>query len=242
MTFKPTPPRRFPRPLTVVILQAFMFLGCPSFAMSSQASVEKLIENWEGYSPGSIGVPGQWTPYKGFPSPKHLPVVVRDSDRPALRLKTDNSSIRIGLKVDIDLAKTPVLRWTWKAVTLPQHGNATSAVNDQVARVFVIFRSGLQATGIGYIWDTSAPVGTVTANKHTLLDRRLLVVRSGSAGVGVWHTETRDVFADYSKLFGSKPGNVRAIGIESHSEDASHKSEALIGALFFPSARLPRLW
>lgn len=237
MTSKPTLPRRFERLLTVVILQGFMVLGLPSFPMSSQASVEKLIEDWAGYSPGSIGVPGQWTLYGPFASPKHLPVVVRDSGRPALLLKTDNSSIRIGLKVDIDLAKAPVLRWDWKALTLPQHGNAASEVNDQVARVFVIFGSRLQAKGIGYLWDTSAPVGTVTAKKHPLLDRRLLVVRSGSAGVGVWHTETRNVFVDYSQLFGSRPGNVRAIGIESHSEDASHKSEALIGALFVTGAR-----
>jgi hypothetical protein len=234
---KPTLRRRFQRPLTVVIFQVFMVLGFHSFAVSSQAPVEKLIEDWKGYSPGSVGVPGEWAPYRGFPAPKQPPVVVKDAGRPALLLKTDNSSIRLGLKVDIDLAKTPVLRWDWKAVTLPQHGNATSAVNDQVARVFVIFRSGLQATGIGYIWDTAAPVGTVTANKQTLLDRRLVVVRSGSAGVGVWHTETRNVFADYSKLFGSKPGNVRAIGVESHSEDASHKSEALIGGIVFTTAR-----
>jgi hypothetical protein len=230
-------PRRLPRLLTVVILQAFMVVGSASFLMSGQASAEKLIEDWKRYSTGSVGMPGEWTPYRGFPSPKHLPVVVNDAGRPALLLKTDNSSIRLGLKVDIDLAKTPVLRWDWKAVTLPQHGNATSQVNDQVARVFVIFRSGLQATGIGYIWDTAAPVGTVTANKQTLLDRRLVVVRSGSAGVGVWHTETRNVLADYSKLFGSKPGNVRAIGVESHSEDASHKSEALIGGIVFTTAR-----
>jgi hypothetical protein len=229
MTARPTRLRHFRRPLALVMLQGLL--------LSGHASAERLVEDWKKYASGSVGVPGEWTPYKGFASPKHLPVVVKDAGRPALLLKTDNSSIRIALKVDIDLAKTPVLRWDWKAVTLPQHGNAQSAVNDQVARVFLIFGSAVQAKGLGYIWDTSAPVGTVTTTKQTLLDRRLLVVRSGSAGVGAWHTETRNVLADYKKLFGSPPGKVRAVGIESHSEDANHKSEALFGALSFTEAQ-----
>jgi hypothetical protein len=77
----------------------------------------------------------------------------------------------------------------------------------------------------------------VTTTTQTLLDRRLLVVRSGSAGVGAWQTETRNVLNDYTKLFGSAPGHVRAVGIESHSEDANHTSEALFGSLSFTSAR-----
>jgi Protein of unknown function (DUF3047) len=221
------------RPLIVVAIQVVMFL----LAAGGQASGEKLVEDWKRYSPGSVGIPGEWAPYWGFGAPKQLPVVVMDSGRPALRMKTDNSSIRILLKVDVDLAKTPILRWDWKAVTLPQHGNAKTAVNDQVARVFVILGSRVQARGIAYVWDTAAPVGTSTVTKSTLLDRRLVVVRSGSAGVGAWHTETRNVLDDYSKLFGSRPGDVRGIGLESHSEDASHKSEALFGALSFIEKR-----
>jgi len=209
----------------------------PGFTVGSHAAVDKLVEDWKSYAPGSVGLPGEWTFYRGFPSPKQLPVVVNDAGRPALRLKTDNSSIRMALKVDIDLTKTPVLRWNWKAVTLPRLGNAQSAVNDQVARVFLIFGSALSAKGLGYIWDTAAPVGTVTTNTHTLLDRRLLVVRSGSAGVGAWQTEMRNVLDDYKKLLGSAPGHVRAVGIESHSEDAHHTSEALFGALSFTTAQ-----
>jgi Protein of unknown function (DUF3047) len=227
----------FHRGLIGLILFGLVLSTLPAFPVGSHALVEKLVEDWKTYAPGSVGVPGQWTLYRGFASPRNLPVVVKDAGRPALLLKTDNSSIRIMLAVDIDLAKTPVLRWDWKAVTLPRLGNAQSAVNDQVARVFLVFGSALRAKGLGYIWDTSAPVGAVITNTHTLLDRRLLVVRSGSAGVGAWQTETRNVLADYEKLFGAAPGHVRAVGIESHSEDANHKSEALFGALAFTSTQ-----
>jgi hypothetical protein len=220
----------------MVVAQVFVLL-LSVWPADGRAAGEKLIEDWTRYSAGSVGIPGEWSAYWGFGSPKQLPVVVRDAGRPALRLKTDNASIRILLKVDVDLAKTPVLRWSWKAVTLPQHGNATSAVNDQVARVFVILGSRVQARGIGYMWDTAAPVGTTTVMKNAMLDRRLVVVRSGSAGVGAWQSETRNVLEDYSKLFGSRPGNIRGIGLESHSEDANHKSEVLIGALVFAAPR-----
>jgi hypothetical protein len=212
-------------------------LVVPLFAVGGQAAGETTVEDWARYSPGRAGIPGEWAPYFGFGAPKQLPMVVRDAGRPALHLKTDHSSVRLMLKVDVDLAKTPVLRWSWKAVTLPQHGKATSAVNDQVARVFVILGSRVQARGIGYMWDTAAPVGTTTVTKSTMLDRRLIVVRSGSAGVGAWQSETRNVLDDYAKLFGSRPGDVRAIGLESHSEDANHKSEVLIGALVFTAPR-----
>jgi hypothetical protein len=65
-------------------------------------------------------------------------------------------------------------------------------------------------------------------------------LRSGSEIPWVtvrWKSATRNVLVDYTKLFESKPGNVRAVGIESHSEDANHKSETLFGALSFTRAQ-----
>ena len=84
---------------------------------------------------------------------------------------------------------------------------------------------------LGYVWDTHAPVGTEKHTKQTMLDRWLVVVRSGPTGLGTWLRETRNVERDFSRLFGAPPPGPMAVGIESHSEDAAHASEVYIGAI-----------
>ena len=146
--------------------------------------------------------------------------------------KLDNESMRLGRALKVDLRQTPRLVWEWKALVLPERGDVRNRrLNDQAARLMVVFE-GMR--GIAYVWDTSAPVGAETQpDLLEIFQRVLIVVRSGASGVGQWHRQTRDVHADYRRVFGEEPRATNFIGLESHSNDTRSQSAALFGAVYF---------
>src|SRR5204863_5267257 len=115
-----------------------------------------------------------------------------------------------------------ILHWQWKAVTLPEQGDIRGEISDQVARIVLFFPPRYRPRALGYVWDTRAPVDTETHQKQMMLERWLVVVRSGPADLGNWVSESRYVERDYIRLFGTPPPPLMGIGIESHSEDAPH--------------------
>ena len=87
---------------------------------------------------------------------------------------------------------------------------------------------------IVYVWDTQAPIGTeVRPDEFAPVDRVLVVVRSGSAQLGQWQHEERDVRADYRRIFGEEPPLVKLVSLESHSDDVQSESHTLFGGIRF---------
>jgi Protein of unknown function (DUF3047) len=195
-----------------------------------------VIEDWRGSPAGTAGVPKGWRTYGSGGDFKYPPVIVHQDNRFALRLQTERYSIRLAKGATVDLARTPVLEWEWNVTTLPRRGDVRTNVNDQAARILVMFGSRVRPNILGYIWDTNAPAGTEVRSQSGV-DRWLIVVRSGQTGLGAWRREARDVVQDYVRLFGEPPPTVRAVAVESHSEDADHQSEAMIGRVVFRPGR-----
>jgi len=192
------------------------------------------LDTWASM-PEGLFLSGEWQPYPGSSTRalKFPPAIVIDSGRRVLQIKTENESVKIGRAVRIDVAQAPRLVWEWKAVTLPQGGDVRHPQrNDQVARVVLLFE-GLKA--ILYLWDTTAPAG-LEVRAETLgepVDRALIVIRSGTVGLGQWHREVRDVAKDYTRLFGETPGTVKWVGLESHSDDVHSQGKVLFGLIQF---------
>jgi hypothetical protein len=195
-----------------------------------------VIEDWRSTPAGTAGTPKGWRTYGSSGEVKHPPVIVHHENRLALRLQTERYSIRLAKGVTVDLTRTPVLEWEWNVTTLPRRGDVRTKVNDQAARVLVMFGSRVRPNILGYVWDTNAPAGTEVRTQSGV-DRWLIVVRSGPSGLGSWRREARNVVQDYVKLFGEQPPTVRAVAVESHSEDADHQSETMIGRLTFRPGR-----
>lgn len=190
------------------------------------------IDNWDSVASGPVDL-SVWRvyPFTQWAKFKEPPAIVLDDGRRALRLRAAAEAVRIGRTFKIDPNATPWLTWEWKALDLP-HGDVRDAKhNDQAARIMLMFE-GMK--GILYIWDTVAPVGTeVRPDEFEIFDRVLIVVRSGSEGVGHWVRERRDVLADYRRVFGAEPRSIKWIGFESHSNDTKSRSGALFGAVTF---------
>src|SRR6202044_833024 len=111
-------------------------------------------------------------------------------------LKSVKSSFGLERAVDIDPAEMPYLSWRWKVSQLPAGGDFRHAASDdQAAQVLVVFAD---RRVIAYIWDTTAPKGTMaSASSIPLLHVFAVVCESGPGDLNRWMTESRNVAADY---------------------------------------------
>ena len=76
-----------------------------------------------------------------------------------------------------------------------------------------------------YVWAASEPVGAVFANPYRS-NVRTIVLQSGSAGVGAWATESRDLAADYRLAFREAPRRVTAIALVQDTDDTGTAATA----------------
>jgi hypothetical protein len=164
--------------------------------------------------------------------------IVPDSDQPVLRLRSreGNSTISRDLRVKVDLAETPILEWSWKVTTLPTGGNACQkSTDDQAAQVYVAWLrmpESVRSRIIGYVWDSTAPAGTICKSQKTSTVT-YVVVRSGADELGKWITERRNVAEDFRRIYGETPDNPTALSLSIDSDDTRSNAESFIGPMFF---------
>jgi hypothetical protein len=60
-----------------------------------------------------------------------------------------------------------------------------------------------------------------------------VVLRSGTAELGKWVTERRNVVEDFKKIYEDTPDDPAAVSIAIDSNDTNSTAESFIGALFF---------
>jgi hypothetical protein len=216
-----------PRGSAVVALIALALIVC-----GAGPSGGVRVDNWETYPAGPLDLKGTWRPYPSEQAFKHAPAIVRDGDRPALLLKTEDEPMRIGRTVKVEARETPWLTWEWKVIALPAGGDLRNERrNDQAGRVMVMFE-GMK--GLLYVWDTTAPVGAESRpDDFDIFRRALIAVRSGPERLGQWDRQRRNVYADYQRIFKGEPRTIKWIGLETHSNDTHSRTEVLFGAVRF---------
>lgn len=162
-----------------------------------------------------------------------------------LRARSQASSSAILKEVPFEISKSPRLAWDWKVTDFPSGKKYDSlgsrSDNDFAVRVYAIFKgfTPLQSRVIQYVWDDFYPEGTQGVSAYTK-QIKILVVRQGhSVSRDGWVHEERDLFADYEKLFGSRPKDaLHGVGIMSDSDNTRSSSEAWIKnlRLIYPRA------
>jgi len=165
-----------------------------------------LIEDWSKQPVGAKGIPEGWKG-QNWGSPKYDFTIVSDDGRKALNMKSvsEGSTVSKDIKGKINLKETPVLEWSWKVTVLPKGANSChKATDDQAGQVFVVwprFPEAVHSQIIGYMWDTTQPVGTICESEKTGTVT-YIVLRSGTAELGKWVTEQRNVVDDFKKIYG----------------------------------------
>ena len=216
-----------------LVVLAVMF----AVAAIAWAAERVVVEDWRSYPLGTRGIPGDW---KGqtWGRPAYDLEIVADDGQPVLRLKSkgDNSTISRDLRVSVNLDQTPILEWSWKVVTLPAGGNACQkSTDDQAAQVYVAWlRSpeSVRSRIIGYVWDSTAPVGTICKSQKTTTVT-YVVLRSGSRELGKWITERRNVVEDFRKIYGEAPDNPTVLSLSIDSDDTRSSADSFIGPTVF---------
>ena len=203
------------------------------------------IEDWKTQKLGSRGIPDGWLGGQTWGLPQHdMTVEENDGHRVLhLRSKIESSTIRKDIKGKVNLKETPILEWTWKAVVLPINGDCRKkTADDQAAQLYVVwprFPEAVRSQIIGYIWDTTCPAGSIVKSEKTGTVT-YVVMRSGSADLGKWLTERRNVVEDYRRVFGEDPEDPRALALSIDTNDTHSEAEALIGRITFTAAGAPR--
>jgi len=126
----------------------------------------------------------------------------------------------------------PFLSWRWKISNVVRSAIETKKDRfDAAARVIAVFgrdkgfkvMEGTEPSGfrIEYIWASQLPQGR-TFDHPGEKNCKVFVLESGERKAGEWVSERRNLHEDYKKAFGTDPGGVFAIGIQT---DTDHSNE-----------------
>lgn len=171
--------------------------------------------------------------------------------RPALHAHSRSGSSLMRHRLHWPADRVDTLHFSWFVERLhPEFDLTDREAEDAVARVILTFdgdRSRLTArdralselasliTGeplpyatLMYVWDHEHPEGTVV--RHPATSRiRMLVVRSGSEGLGRWQDIERDVRADFEHAFGEPPVTLTGIGLMTDANNTRQTAQAWFG-------------
>lgn len=156
----------------------------------------------------------------------------QDGDAEVLHLKSVKSSFALERGVDVDAAKMPYLSWRWKVTELPKGGDFRHFTkDDQAAQVLVAFED---RRVLSYIWDTTAPQGTMqNASSLPLVHIFAIVCRSGAAEANRWLSESHNVLSDYLKAFGKAAPHVKGLRLQINSQHTGSSAESYFADVAF---------
>ena len=196
-----------------------------------------VVEDWSKAPRGTRGIPAGWKG-QSWGSPAYDLTVEEDGGHPVLHMRSRDEGSTISKEIEgrVTLAETPVLQWSWKVVTLATGGDSRhKETDDQAAQIYVAwprFPKELRSRIIGYVWDTTAPVETVVRSQKTSTIT-YVVVRSGTADLGRWLTERRNVVEDFKRIYGEAPDDPAAVSVAIDSNDTHSTAESYIGEIIF---------
>ena len=160
-----------------------------------------------------------------------------------LRLNSANTSWTLVKPMEFDIREYPILTWRWKVAELPQGGDVRKKeTDDQAGQLyiqFLRFPEQIRSQIIGYVWDATAPKGTIldspSANPPPT---KIVVLESGEEKLGQWVTEKRNVYEDYKSFFGDEvPPKLKRISLFINTQHTKSSAECYFDDIVFHRAR-----
>jgi hypothetical protein len=142
------------------------------------------------------------------------------------------SAMYYKIKIDAKTGRRPLVAWKWKVEKFPLKKNPETLEaeneDDFAARVYVIFPAGfiLNSKVLEYVWAETLPVGSTGTSPYSK-NIKLMVLEAGPVNDG-WRTESRDILADYQKMFGASPErDIGIIGFMTNTEHTGTTANAM---------------
>ncbi|MBI5043936.1 MAG: DUF3047 domain-containing protein [Nitrospirae bacterium] len=163
-------------------------------------------------------------------------IIENEEGRFFIHLKSSKSSFALHKELSFNIKEYPVITWRWKVSKLPEGADVrNSKTDDQAAQLYIVFPkfpAMINSRLIGYIWETSAPAGSVITSKknpHT----KYIVIQSGKKRLGEWLEEKRNVYADYKMLFNEEPPLVGKVSVMIDTDNTKSSAESFFSAIRF---------
>lgn len=191
--------------------------------VTSLANGDMVIEDFEDEMVGDL--PARWYEQKAKRRPITYPPELKETYHYEILQEEGNKFLRFDgvhgkhlnfplLKIKgLDLYETPILKWDWRAIELPEGANESDKDrNDAVASIYVVFDMGRVALfkkvpkSIRYTWSSTLDKGTEISAFFG--NQKIVVVESGKEQAGSWRTFQRNIVEDYKRLFGDDPPDV----------------------------------
>ena len=223
--------------------------GLLLFLLGASSATDHIIASFSNLQPGE-GIRG-WEPLRLGRAPETRYTTVRDEGTTVVRATASKSASGMIRRIRIDTDQTPILTWRWKIAGVIPNGNVTRRDGDDYpARIYVTFDydpanlsfgdrvtyRALRALGyrelpvraINYIWANRASETSPVPNPYTDWVQ-MIPVESGPSRAGQWRTETRDVAADYRRVFGEEPPPISGIAIMTDADNTEGAATAYYG-------------
>ena len=179
-----------------VLFAAFLLLAAS--APAARAGECLSVEN---FAKGKIGeFPPDWKPRKE--AGRGVYAIQQETGLRFLHAASRGLGIQAARPYEWDLARYPILAWSWRPIEFPAGSDERNAkTNDSALAVYAVFsHTPWSVKSVKYIWSAVAPVGTHLTSSAGLTQARVL--RSGTQGKGEWGEERANVLDDYRKYFG----------------------------------------
>jgi Protein of unknown function (DUF3047) len=203
-------------------------------------------------------LPEDWKPLTFKKVDRHTSYeLVKDENIVVMKARSESAASGLIKEVKIDPREYPIVRWRWKVMNLLQHSDVRrKSGDDYPARLYITFeyepdkvgftkklkfKAGQALFGpipiaaLNYIWDGKAQAETIVDNAFTDF-AKMIVVRSGSADVGRWVQEERNVYEDYKKAFDEEPPMINGVAIMTDTDNTREAATAYYGDILFYKA------
>ncbi len=130
-----------------------------------------------------------------------------------LRMRAESASASLVAALpDVDLKKTPILRWRWRVTRFPEGADGRDAgKDDQAIGVYVSTGGLFSQRSVAYRWETDTPVGEAGTAKYAGGIARVqwfCLQNRTSVTNGAFVIESRNVAEDFQKAYGEVPAKI----------------------------------
>jgi len=237
---------------------ALAWLALPLNASSPSGAVIE-VGNFSGAAVGNVW-PAGWKPLTFKKIERHtVYTLVKDGNTVVVKAVAEASASGLMREIKINPKEYPIVQWQWKVNHVLEKGDVRRKDGDDYpARLYITFAydpSKLSFSekfkyemarlwygqypplrAISYIWESSAPKGTMVPNPYTSRVV-MIVIESGSELVGRWVSEERNLLEDYRQAFGGDPPMISGVAIMTDTDDTGESATAYYGDIRFKKRR-----
>jgi hypothetical protein len=182
--------------------------------------------------------PAAWRVVERESGPVNYYSVVREGGKSFVRsrYRPPLKTVVLGWQTpDASRSRARLLKWSWRARTLPVGGNeCASGKGDSAAVVYATWKRGLRYYTLKYVWTTLGEKGAVCDSKRNPFVAQDTVVLRAGPPTGSWQSEEIDLRSEFRKHFegGDASADVPdfvGVGIMTDGDQSRSESSADFG-------------